>query len=153
MKSNGNGKDIHPPLNPSDPMNSFVYSLGNESDDAFRTMQGIGGVPHRAPKRGVRMYKDDDPEHMRPQPGGQVSCAMFDIGNPNDRIAYEKTASRVFSMQQHGKAALFSVERVFDASKGSWIIYYEWVEYFTYDPTTKKSHRTESEDLSLMRRR
>lgn len=130
---------VPPPLNPGDPLNQFVYSLGGDRGaDKFQTLPGLDGIPHRA--QGVRLYKENDPAHMRPKGGGQVRCEVFNTGNPKEKVAYELVASRIYTMAMQEKAVITAVERSPDPATGYMRIYFEWIEFFTYDPTKSESH-------------
>ena len=147
-KSNSDRVDLPLPLNPADPLHQFAFATGG-GEDRFNTYPGMDGIPHRA--KGVRLYRKDDPARSQPQPGGQVRCMLFDISKPEEKQAYEKQASRIFTMAQQGKAVFCAIERNFDSGSGSMKVYVEWIEYYTYDPTGPREH-THAEP-GLLRRR
>ena len=135
---NGRSDKVPLPLNPDDPLNQFSFSMGGRSgEDSFRVLPGIDGIPHRA--KGVRYYKDDDPEHMRPRGGGQLRCETFNTGDDDEKLAYQVVASRIYTMAVQGKAVITAAERRFDSS-GSMRVYLEWIEMFTYDPMNPRTH-------------
>ncbi len=142
MSDNGNSNGgsplaydkVPPALNPHDVLNQFVYSVGGS--DNFTTYPGMDGIPHRA--KSARFFKDDDPESRRPQGGGQVRCETFDLSDAKEKLAYQVVSSRVYSMAQQGKALICSVDRQFVESKGGWVVYFEWIELFTYDPNNPR---------------
>ena len=125
---------VPPALNPDDPLNQFVFSVGG--GDNFATFPGLDGIPHRA--RGVRYLKENDPVHRRPQSGGQVRCETYDLSVEAEKTAYQVVTSRVYSMAQQGKAVICHVDRQFVPAKGGWVVYFEWIELFTYDPVSPR---------------
>jgi len=129
----GNINGAPQPLNPDDPLNAFAYSIGGGKDRGFNIYPGIDGIPHRA--KGVRYYKNNDPSSMRPKSGGQVRCMIFNMGDAKDRVNFEQVVSRVYTMQQSGKAVVCAIDRQFVAEEKTWFVYYEWIESFTYDST------------------
>ncbi len=151
---NGNGRGrvskVPPPLNPHDPLNQVLYSLGGEEKNGFRTLPGIDGIPHRTRGPGTRFYKKDDPEHLQPQQGGQVRCRVFEVTNNEDRIDYEQTVSKIYTMAMGGKAKITSIDRQFCPDKSGWLIFIEWIEYFTYD-SVGKHQRSEGQTEFLRR--
>lgn len=129
----GRDKHILPAqIDNEDPLNAVIGSLTNDYDRGFNTYSAGDGIPHRA--AGVRYYKNDDPEHLQPKSAGRVRCETFDIGDPEDKKRYEGAVSLVYSMARQGKAVINSVDRQFMPDKGSWMVYFEWIELFTYDP-------------------
>lgn len=135
MSKNGKRK-IPTPLDPNDPLNEVIYSLGSQRKSKFKVFPGLDGIPHYA--SGVHLYKESDPEHLRPQRGGKVHCEIYDIGDEQQRKQYELTSSLVYSMATKGKAIIVNIERRFVEQKATWLVYFEWIELFTYDPTKRK---------------
>ncbi len=138
---NGGSNGNISPLNPSDPINAVAFARG-DGNDSFRILSGRDGIPHRA--RGTHLYRDNDPEHMQPQPGGQLRCRIYNLSDDTERQSYEADASRIFTMAQQGKAAIRSAQREFNQSSGRWTALLEWIEFFTYDPFAGRSQFHES---------
>lgn len=126
-------------LNPRDPLASVVTAMSGRNND-FQTYPGIDGIPHVA--RGVTYYKKDDPAKKKPQMAGRVMCEIFDLGKEEDRKRYQVTATLVYSMARHGKMVISAVDRQYQPDKGTWTIYFEWIELFTYDPNSTREHVT-----------
>lgn len=148
---NGNGQKLNmelvaakvpPALNPEDSLNSFVFSMGGDQD-RFNTYQGIDGIPHRA--FAARPIKEDDPDRRRPQSAGQVGCETYDVSIPEEKLAYMRTVSRIYSLARQGKAMIVAHERQFIDEKRSWLIFFEWIEFYSYDPV----HPRESGDVRI----
>ena len=121
-------------LNPHDPLNQFVYSVGG--NDNFTTYPGLEGIPHRA--KVARFIKESDPDYRRPISGGQVRCETYDLTDEKEKLAYQVVSSRVYSMARQGKALVCHVDRQFIAEKRGWVVYFEWIELFTYDPVNPR---------------
>ena len=128
---NGNGSALPTPLNSADPLAAVIYDMAGDRKDRFSTFPGMDGVPHRA--TGVRYYKNKDPAHLQPNSAGRVHCEIFDISDPAQKERYELVSSLAYSMAKQGKAIVTSVDRQFNQQAGSWLIFLEWVELFTYD--------------------
>jgi len=94
----------------------------------------MDGIPHLS--RGTHFYKKDDPERAQPKFGGRVRCMVFNLNNDEERKNYELVVSRVYTMQNQGKAVIRSSDRAFDQREGVWRAIVEWIEFFTYDPFT-----------------
>lgn len=134
----GNDNGLPLPLNSSDPLAAVIYDLADGRGDRFHTFPGRDGVPHRA--TGVRYYKEDDPAHMQPRSAGRTHCEVFDTGDPRQKERYEMITSLAYSMAKQGKAIITSVDRQFSPRTGSWLIFLEWIELFTYDPLSSRGH-------------
>ena len=59
--------------------------------------------------------------------------------------------SLAYSMAKQGKAVITSVERQFSQRTGSWLVFLEWIELFTYDSMSSRGHSVA--DPGVLRRR
>lgn len=144
-----NGFDIPLPFNSSDPLATVINDLACGDNSKFKTFSGIDGIPHRA--SGIRYYKEKDPEHMRPQSAGRVHCEIFDISDVKQKNRYEIVISLAYSLAKSGKAIITAIDRQFNQHTSSWLIYFEWIELFTYDPMGARGHSA-AEPLVLRRK-
>lgn len=135
----------------NDSIAEIAYMSGDSADSDIRAYPGFDGIPHRSPGPGA-IYKEDDPEYKRPNPGGQVHCHVFDLSDPEQLLDYEKLASCVYTKQQAGAALLCQVERRFIAEIQTWKVYYEWIELFTFDPRGRGPHQYDPMSLKPLRR-
>lgn len=130
MSDNGSSK-VPSSQSSADPLDQYFYALG-DGKDPFLVLLGRDGIPHRT--RGLPpLLRDQDPEYRQPQTGGQLHGAVFDLGVEEQRAAYERTLSRVYTLQLRGAAKICVVDRRFVESRGTWLVYCEWLELFTYD--------------------
>lgn len=114
-----------------DGLDEVVNSLSGNTRP-LTVFPGSDGIPHVSP--GAGLYKKDDPLSRQPQPGGIVKCKVFDMADEADMEAYTKLASMVYSAAKAGKMVVSAIDRRFIEKSGSWKIYFEWVELFTYAP-------------------
>lgn len=121
-------KNGHAPLT-RDALTDVVYGVGGVNP--FMTLPGIGGVPHRT-AGAYSLYESGARPRKR---GGQLHCEIYDVGDEKQRKAYEKSFSRVYTMVNAGTALVLSINRQFVAERCAWLVYFEWIELFTYDTT------------------
>ena len=137
-----------PSLDPNDPLVAAVTGA-NSAGQPYQVFHGAGDIPHRA--TGVRYYKNNDPQHMKPKTAGHVRCAIFDLSSDEQRKQYEATASLAYSFANHGRAAITAIDRQYNQQKGTWLVYLEWIEYYTYDPKGSSGH-SHADQIAVRRR-
>lgn len=120
----------NPPPPPPSARGKLSDALGGPN--AFKTMPGIDGIPHRS--RTAWSFKETDPPHMRPQDAGEFHCHTFDLGDPQSVILYQQVHTSIYNGGLTGASALVHIDRRFDEKRGVWVIYMEWFDYFTRDP-------------------
>lgn len=108
--------------------NELVGALGGQ-DGSLKLYPGIDGIPHIS--RGVRYYKEDDPQHKKPRHAGRVLCEIFDLSDPDEKKRYQNVTTLVYTKAANGKATISFVERKFH--EGKWLVLIEWIEFFTTD--------------------
>jgi len=102
-----------------------------ESDELI-----YNGLPYRGP---VLDYKNDDPEHLRPQLKQTAKVAQFDMNDDEQMLAYEQLVQKVCD----GRAVVSSEDKVYEQSIGSWRILVRWTEPYYAPPYIPKESRDE----------
>lgn len=120
-------------------IDNVIDRLGGR-DNGLNVYPGIDGIQHVA--AGVRYFRESDPPKLRPIRGGRVHSHVFNLSGDGVK-EYERVASRAHSMAAAGKAVILCIDRQYDAAAKSWLVYLEWIEYFTYDLLYKSDYSIE----------
>lgn len=113
-----------------DPLRAALDFLSGQSNGQS-LFPGLDDIPFVG--SGSPLIKRNDPDSRQLRVGSRFHCAVFDVGDEEQRKEYERTLSVVYSLAASGRTAITNIDRQYDSSTRSWRVYLEWRENFTYD--------------------
>lgn len=98
--------------------------------DGWNMTSGLDGIPFRTREQGVPTYKEDDPEHLKPQAAHEVSVKIFDLGDAEALEEYEK----VLNMCAQALGRVMGQDVQYNKQRCTWMVLLTWATYFYEDP-------------------
>lgn len=92
------------------------------------------GVRGEIPHRGFNRPDLKDVEAGRLPHGAQLYARKYDLSDDEQLVEYQRVLSRIMTHQMAGRMQMTHINRHWDDSKQSMVVYVEWLEYFTYLP-------------------
>lgn len=91
----------------------------------------VGGVWEGLPYKGTRYsFKNDDPDHMKPQLAKKANVQIFMLDKEEDLARYSAVMQQVCD----GTSQISVEEREYDKDAKSWRILLRWVDLFYKEP-------------------
>lgn len=113
---------------------SFLDALSGQNSQVY---QGHDGVPHYGSNS--LLVRERDPEKFKPKKAAKINCRIFKLSSNDDLEEYKLTVSKVYSASMQNSARIVAIDRRFDPETKNWIIYLEWMEFYTYDSPVRVS--------------
>jgi len=90
----------------------------------------MDGIPFRTKNKEVHSYKEDDPDHLRPQVQNEVNVKIFNLGDAAQLEEYKK----VLNMCAQALGRVMSQDVQYRPKEACWQVFLTWAVYFYEDP-------------------